>query len=242
MLAVLLGVVCVFLFLRRRLPVVYAASGACLFLSTAALNYAYESRSYALILGLSMLSLLLWSEALDGKHELAATVGLTLTLAAGIASNYFCVLAFFPIAAGELIRDLRRRRIEWRIWIALAIGGLPFLFFLPLINHAIAQFGPHAWNKPKLDVIADSYTEMVEVVLVPALAILGLAVIRFFFEKKNLLRRTQPVLPRHEMVAVFVMMLYPMLGYALAVARAGMISPRFVLPVCWGFAIATIAR
>ena len=240
MLAVLIGLVCVFLFLLRRVPVVYAASGGCLFLSTAALNYSYEGRSYALILCFSILSLLLWSEAVDGKHELAATVGMTLALAAGITSNYFCVLAFFPIAAGELIRDLNRRRIQWRIWIALAIGGLPFFFFLPVINHAIAQFGPHAWNKPKLDIIPDSYTEMVEVVLVPALAILGLAVTRFFFEKKDLLQRSTPVLPRHEAVAVFVMMLYPMLGYALAVARAGMISPRFVVPVCWGFAIATI--
>ncbi len=239
-LAVLVGIISIFLFLRRRLPVVYAAAGTCLFLSTAALNYAYESRSYAFILAFSMLSLLLWSEATDGRHEIAATVGLAVTLAAGIASNYFCVLAFFPIAAGELIRDLRHRRIQWRIWIALAFGAVPFFFFLPVINHAIAQFGPHAWNKPKFDVIADSYTEMVEVVLVPAIAILGLAVAQFIFQKKRSLPETPAVLPRHEMVAVFVLMVYPMLGYALAVARAGMISPRFVVPVCWAFAIATV--
>jgi hypothetical protein len=240
MTAVLVGVICVYLFLQRRLPTVYAAAGACLFLSTAALNYAYESRSYALILGFSMASLLLWSEATDGKHELLASVGLAITLGAGIASNYFCVLAFFPIAAGELVRDYRRRKIEWRIWIAIAIGALPFLFFLPLINHAISQFGPHAWNKPKLDVIADSYTEMVEVVLIPALAILAMGAVHFLKQKKKAVEVTPPVLPRHEMIAVFVMMLYPMLGYTLAVARAGMISPRFVLPVCWGFAIATV--
>jgi len=239
-LAVLVGVICIFLFLRRRLPVVFAAAGTSLFLSTAALNYAYESRSYALILGFSMLSLLLWSEAIDGNHERAAAVGLAITLGAGIASNYFCVLAFFPIAAGEVLRNLRHHKIEWRIWIALAVGGLPFLFFLPLINHAIAQFGPHAWNKPKLDVIADSYTEMVEVVLIPALAILGIAVVHFFYQKKETHEPRPPVLPRHEMVAVLVLMMYPMIGYALAVARAGMISPRFVLPVCWGFAIATV--
>ena len=238
--ATFLGVACVFLFLRKRVPVVYAAAGACLFMSTAALNYAYESRSYALILGLSMLSLLLWTEAIEGSHPLAASVGLAITLGAGIASNYFCVLAFFPIAAGELARDLRLRKVEWRIWIALAFGGIPFLFFLPLINHSIAQFAPHAWNRPTMDTIADSYTEMVEVVLVPALAILGIATTQFIFEKKKWLTRTPAVLPRHEAVAVFVLMLYPILGYVLAVAKAGMLSPRFVLPVCWGFAIATI--
>jgi hypothetical protein len=240
MLACLLGVICLFLFLQRRVPVVYAAAGACFFMATAGFNYAYESRSYALILCFSMLSMLAWQQSIEGRHPQIASVLLAVALAAGIASNYFAVLAFFPIAAGELARDWKLRNIEWRVWIALALAGLPVLAFLPLIHHAIAQFAPHAWNKPTIDVIPDSYTEMVEVVLVPALAILGIGVTHYFYERKMLGVATPPVLPRHELVAVFMLLIYPMLGYALAVARAGMISPRFVLPVCWGFAIATV--
>ncbi|HEU5404153.1 MAG TPA: glycosyltransferase family 39 protein [Terriglobales bacterium] len=238
-LACLLGVVCLFLFLRRRVPVVYAAAGACFFMATAAINYAYESRSYALILAFSMLSMLMWQESIEGRHQRLASVMLAIALAAGISSNYFAVLSFFPIAAGELARDLKRRKIEWRVWIALAVGGLPFLFFLPLINHAIVQFAPHAWNKATADVIPDSYTEMVEVILGPALVIFALGAGHYFYERKK--QSVKPaILPRHEFVAVFLMLLYPMLGYVLAVARAGMMSPRFVLPVCWGFAIASV--
>jgi hypothetical protein len=33
---------------------------------------------------------------------------------------------------------------------------------------------------------------------------------------------------------------YPFIAYAIAVARAGMISPRFVIPLCYGFAIAAV--
>lgn len=33
-------------------------------------------------------------------------------------------------------------------------------------------------------------------------------------------------------------MAYPLLGYLVASVRGGMLSPRFVIPVCFGFAIA----
>ncbi len=239
MLACLLGVVCLFLFLQHRVPVVYAAAGACFFMATAAINYAYESRAYSLILAFSMLSMLMWQESIEGRYPRLAAAMMAIALAAGISSNYFAVLAFFPIAGGELVRDWKRRKIEWRVWIALAMGGLPILFFLPLITHAIAQFAPHAWNKTTANVIPDSYTEMVEVILGPALAIFALGTVHYFYERKK--GSVKPaILPRHESAAVFVMLLYPMLGYVLAVARAGMMSPRFVLPVCWGFAIASV--
>lgn len=238
-LACLLGVVSLFLFLRRRVPVVYAAAGSCFFMATAAINYAYESRSYALILAFSMLSMLMWQESIEGRYPRWAAVMMAIFLAAGISSNYFAVLAFFPIAAGELVRDWKRGRIEWRVWIALALGGLPFLFFLPLITHAIAQFAPHAWNKTTIDVIPDSYTEMIEVILGPAIIIFAIGVGHYLYERKKG-RVKSAILPQHESVAVWVLLVYPMLGYVLAVARAGMMSPRFVLPVCWGFAIATV--
>ncbi len=238
--ACLLCVLALFLYLRKRLPVIFAAAGVCLFMSTAALNYAYEGRSYAFILAFSMLSFYFWTEATDGTHQNLSTVLLALALGAGIASNYFAVLAFFPVAAGELARSLYNRRIELRIWIALFFGALPFLLFLPLINHAIAQFAPHAWNKTKLDVIPDSYTEMVEVVLIPSLGILGLATWSFVRAKVKGEPRSRSILPRHESFAVFVLMSYPILGYVLAKIRGGMMSPRFVLPVCLGFGIATV--
>ncbi len=45
-------------------------------------------------------------------------------------------------------------------------------------------------------------------------------------------------LPIEEATAVFMLMAYPFLGYGIASIRGGMLSPRFVIPVCFGFAIA----
>lgn len=235
-----LGVVCLFLFLTKRVPVIYAAAGACFFMSTAAFNYSYESRSYAMVLGFAMLSLVLWRASVEGKYPVWAAVGLAITLAAGLSSNYFAVLAFFPIAAGELVRNIERRKIDLRIWVALAIASLPMLAYLPLINHAIRTFGPHAWNKPTPDFLTDSYEEMIEVILWPALAIMAAGVVTWLYQRKARGFTLPGVLPRHESVAVIVNMAYPFIGYAIAVARAGMISPRFVIPMCYGFAIAAV--
>ncbi|HWR37818.1 MAG TPA: glycosyltransferase family 39 protein [Clostridia bacterium] len=233
-----LGVICLFLFLRKRVPVVYAAAGVFFFIATRAFDYAYESRSYALTLGFAMLSLVLWRSAVEGRHRIIASVGLAITLAAGISSNYFAVLAFFPIAVGELVRNFETRKIELRVWLALAAGGLPMLFYIPLINHAVAQFGPYAWNKPNPDFLFDSYDSMIDLVFYPALALFEAGLVIYIYQRTSEGRVTPPVLPRHELAAVMTQMAYPLIGYAIAVARAGMISPRFVLPMCYGFAIA----
>lgn len=238
MLASWAGIVALYSFLRKRVPALYAAAGALFFMATAAFDYSFEGRSYALVLGFCALSLLAWQRTIDGVHRTWAAVGLAVALAAGVSSNYFAVLAFFPIAAGELLRDWRARRIEWRVWLALVAAGCTVFLYLPLINKAVATFSPYAWNKVQLDVIADSYLEMVETILWPALCLLAIGI---FFWRRNRGRRQPGILPPHEALAAFTLMVYPFIAYAVARIRGGMLSPRFVIPMCYGFAIAVAA-
>ena len=232
------GIVALYAFLKRRVPPVYACGGVLFFMSTAAFDYSFESRSYALMLGFCALSLVAWRSTIEGNHKNLAAIGLAMSLAAGISSNYFSVLAFFPIAAGEFVRDLKSRKIEWRVWSAMALGGSILLLYLPLVNKAVATFSPYAWNKVQADVIADSYVEMVEIILWPAIGLLAVGVIAKLI---RLRWRDIAVLPLHESVAAFVLMLYPFLAYGIARIRGGMLSPRFVIPMCYGFAIAVAA-
>jgi hypothetical protein len=229
------GIVALYFFLKRRVPPVYAVCGVLFFMATAAFDYSFESRSYALLLGFSALSLVAWRGAIEGNHRTLSSIGLGVVLAAGLSSNYFAVLAFFPIAAGELLRDLKLRKIEWRVWIALAAASSVVLLYLPLINKAVATFSPYAWNKVEFGVIADSYMEMVEVILWPGIAFLVVGLLIHFLHKK---RPLKPVLPSHETLATFMLMAYPFLAYGIARIRGGMLSPRFVIPMCYGFAIA----
>ena len=260
MLAGVIGLFALFAFLRRRIPPLYAAAGVLFFMSTAAFDYFFEARSYALTLVFSALSLLFWQEAAEGDRPMLSSVALCVVLAAGISSNYFAVLAFFPIAAGELVRNISQRRFEWRVWIALAISGATLLLYLPLIHSAVARFSPYAWNKVDLDTAYDGYLLMVDHIVWLGAALAGARILTmrcalpatasrersFLGHAWDIVRHTIFVnrrksatygLPWHEAVAVLFLVLYPFLGYGIARIQGGMLAPRFVLPVCYGCAI-----
>lgn len=184
------GLLALFCFLRRRLPAIWALAGVVFSMSNAAFDYSYESRSYGIFYGLAMVAIFCWSRAVDPAASPArrrlALCGMALALAAGICTNYFAVLAFFPIAAGELVRTLwgsssharrgrERERWDMEIWIALVLAASPLLAFRHLIQRSIAQFAPHAWNKVSFDQVSDSYTGMVEVIFFPAVALMAFA-------------------------------------------------------------------
>lgn len=255
-----IGLLALFAFLRRRIPPLYAAVGVLFFMSTAAFDYFFEARSYALTLVFSALSLLFWQEAAEGERPILNSIALAAALAAGISSNYFAVLAFFPIAAGELVRNISVRRFEWRVWFALAVSSATLLLYLPLIHSAVARFSPYAWNKVDLDTAYDGYLLMVDHIiwLCAALLVARILLIRctlpatasrehsFLRHTWDIVRHTLFVnrrkpakygLPWHEVVAVLFLVLYPFLGYAVARIQGGMLAPRFVLPVCYGCAI-----
>ncbi len=272
------GLVSLFAYLLRRTPATWALAGTVLSMTMAAFDYSFESRSYAIFYGLAMVAMYCWTSAVNaGAGHLArnaALAGMVLALAAGISTNYFAVLAFFPIAGGELARTVDRwhprgmgggrgrpslmQAIDLRVWIGLALAGSTLLAYRSMIEHSIAQFAPYAWNKVSLDQVFDSYTEMVEVVLIPILGLFVFALVLYFVFRQlaavgsnrdhrlsgrwigSVMRpETWRIpIPLHEAVAVFLLMAYPILGYIVASIRGGMLSPRFVLPVCLGFAIA----
>jgi hypothetical protein len=241
-------------------------------MSMAAFQYSYESRSYGIFYGLAMLAVYCWAVAVDSTasplRKWIALLGMIGALAIGISTSYFSVLAFLPIAGGECARTFDQFRragarkgvflhlIQFRIWIAMAVAATPLLVFRPLIQHAITEFAPYAWNKVSFGQVSDSYTEMVEYILFPILAMLLFAIVvlalaSFCAHCRASIRprwigslATQQAhfkrttLPLHEAVAVLFLMAYPLLGYLVASIHGGMLSPRFVIPVCFGFAIA----
>jgi hypothetical protein len=236
-LCVLLAIVSVWVILRRWVVPGYAAVGVLAFMATRGFDYAYDARSYAPLMGFAMASLAFWLASTDrrGWPRLAALAGMAAALTLGLSSNYYGVLAFFPIAAGEIVRSLRTRRIEIGAWIAMAVAALPLLAYLPLIHNNIAEFTPHAWNRPQAEMIFNSYFELVEGVFWP---VLGLALYAAWKRRRHATPRDEAAIQTYETTALVVLILYPVLGFCIAAGGAGMISPRCVVPVCCGFGIA----
>jgi hypothetical protein len=165
--------------------------------------------------------------------------GMAAALALGLSSNYYGVLAFFPIAVGEIVRAGRMRRFAPGAWVAMALAALPLLAYLPLIRHNMAEFRPHAWNRTHGAMIAESYLELVEGLFWPVLGLGAYAAWRFWRPRSHGSRgESSGAIGLHEIAAVGVLLAYPVLGFAIAAGGAGMISPRCVVPVCCGFGIA----
>ena len=278
MLGYWLGMLALFLFLKRRVPATWALLGVVISMGMGGFEWSYESRSYALFYGTTMLALYFYS-VYTGKSQRArqprsALVGMTLALFLGLCANYFSILAFVPIIAGEVSRTWAKlnatgtlvdrrasfRFIDWPIWGAILVAASPLLIFHSFIQRSIALYQPYAWNKVSFDMTDIAYLDMVEAMLWPLGSLVLMCGIVWFLSslcdicRGNLrpawlgafvtkarpkgMREDAP--PVQEVTPVLVLLLYPYLGWALASLHGGMLSARFVIPVCFGFAISSV--
>jgi Dolichyl-phosphate-mannose-protein mannosyltransferase len=232
-----LGVACLWVFLRRRVAPVYAAAGCLTLMATRGFDYAYDARSYALLMGFAMAAVLLWALSVEaqGWRRVLCLIGLCLALAAGISSNYYGVLAFFSVAGGEIAHGFAAKKRRFGGWIAMFVASLPLLGYLRLIRGNIVEFGPHAWNKPQLSMVTDSYLVIVEGILWP---VVGFAVFELWQVRPGRrIQRPRSAFPVWERVAMWMFISYPVIAFLIAVGGAGMVSPRCAAPVCFGVAI-----
>ena len=131
----LLFQLCLFLFVRRLAGNRSAVIAAALPLLTASFRYSVEGRPYGLLLGLYALSLVCWQIAsLDfdtPRSRLLPLIGLTLSIALAITSHYFGILILIPVSLGELARILSRKRLDFGVLAALALGLASVGLILP---------------------------------------------------------------------------------------------------------------
>jgi hypothetical protein len=143
-------VMCVslFVFVSRRTSGLYGVIAMLVPCVTMAHRFALQARPYGLLLGFSGLALLAWQAAAEGRKRRLSLVGLTVALAGVISSCYYGVLVFVPLAVGELTRTLIRRKIDWPVWFAIALGGGICFAYLPFVMGSVSGFVPNNWASP----------------------------------------------------------------------------------------------
>ena len=107
--------VCLFLFVRKRYGAVCGIFAMLIPLLTGAEYYASEARGYGLMLGFCGLAILCWQRAQIG--------GVAIFLAAAIYCHLYAVFLVVPLAAGEAVRTIDRRKIDYAMWAALIAGA-----------------------------------------------------------------------------------------------------------------------
>ena len=231
--------VCLFVVVSRRTSTVYGLTAMLLPLVTQAYSYAYEARPYGLVLAFSAASLLCWQSAAEGHRRILSLVGLTATLAAALASHYYAVLVFVPLAAGELARSLGRRRLDLAIWLAFCVATIPLWAFLPLIQAGRKLAGTF-WAKPRWRDMVGFYQNVLSSAAVPFLAIILIfaiyAIVRSSAAAERKVTTVAPP-PLHEVVAAIGYLAIPGIAVVLAKLVTGAFTDRYALPAVLGLAL-----
>ena len=228
-----------FAIVRRRSNSVVGLTSALIFMFTPALQYGDEARSYGTAMGFFALALFGWLEASAGRKVTRNLVLMAIGLAAAVWTHYVAALAFLPIAFGELVRQLRARRVDRGPWIAIVVAGVATLPLLSLIvaNHESAKT---FWTRAYHITANGTYTWLTEHLwenrpwigfeIVAGLAVIELA--------RRLWRGPSTrQIPLHEIVAGAVALALPAIGIWVGNAAGGLVIERYVLFTVVGFAL-----
>ena len=207
---------------------------------TATLFYGVEARPYGLLLGLSALVLLSWlrsAGSVRGRRT-GWLMTLAVTLALALNTHYFAVLLLVPLCGAEFFRAARTRRVDWPVFLAIAMGMAGIGFTLPF-QHAAGEFrlhyynagnvGPHAVTQSyrALFINYTNYSMSVQHVVMAVLVVLVLALLAALWRGIRKPASTSAVAGQ---VYLLLLATLPFAGFLLARFVTHAIEVRYVLP------------
>ncbi len=232
LLGMLLGLMCLYAFLRRQGVAVAMLAMAASVASVKVWVYFLEARPYGLVFGFAGLALLCWQRAGECEHRGRWLTGLALAAILGVSSHYYFVVVLAALGVAEIVRLITLRRRDWKPMGALALGGVTLLAWYPLWSVAPRDYAAGFWAKVTFSKasIQDTLVQFVE----PSLAIPALFSVLIAF----LLARRVPTntpLPLHHIIALVALGLTPVLGVLLGATLTGGFYFRYVLPAALAF-------
>ena len=241
MIAFWLTSVCLYVIVARRMSRASAVCAAAFPLVTSAFMYVYQARPYALVLGFTAVSFLLWQIAASSttpRVRIVSLVGLALSLAAAVCSHYYGVFVLLPLGLGETVRGVRSRRADVAMWFALAASVAPLVWHASLIKAAMAYSGTF-WSPPQWVNAADFYQDLLRPALIPVMGIAILAALQaqLVQSRRESATGDQPTMPIHELAAAGGFVLLPVVCVIVAKVVTGAFVNRYALPAVIGFGV-----
>jgi hypothetical protein len=157
--AFLAMMLCVFVFVRRRYPAVYAFATLLLVTTFPLFDFATFAKSYAFELAGLGFAMICWQSAMDERGRPWSAVGVWCGLALAIYSHSFAVFLFVPFAAAQGLRDYRRKKVDWAVWAALILFPAALLPVLRGVMRASKLYGSNFWSKPSSALMKQTYID-----------------------------------------------------------------------------------
>ena len=230
---------CLYVFVARRASTLSGLCAAAFPLVTIAYLFAFEARPYGLLLGCGALALVSWQSVTLNRHRAVSLVCLAASVAAMVSTQYYGVLILLPLALGEAVLSLMRRRLDIAVWAAMAASIVPLVLLLPLIRTG-AAYSSAFWSPPQWVNVPDFYIDLLTPAIVPVAFILVLGGVHAMVLGND--RPTEPtaptrVLPLHEIAAAGGFIVIPFVCVVLAKVATGAFVNRYAIPAVIGFAV-----
>ncbi len=120
--------------LAKRIGKVWAAVAVLAFWSGEFFLYATEIRPYGLLLFFFALGVWSLDGLRSGKHRIPFALGLALSIAGMLLSHMFGIFSIGPICASELVRSVRRRKVDLLVWAALLLPFCVSAVYIPILQ------------------------------------------------------------------------------------------------------------
>jgi hypothetical protein len=245
-----LMMISLYLIVALRFTTPYALQAMLFPAVSGAYLYAYEARSYGVVLGCAAFAMLCWQRAACRTTRGQYLAGLTLAILTGLLTHCYAVMILPPIALGELVRTVRSRRIDWSVWLSMCAPCVAITIYLPLLrsSHGLALkgpiFDPNPWK------LFHAYFQLLWPAIVPLAATFLILVLiaKVPRRKRALTTASDPCasasdmrdctrLPLHELAAAVGFLLVPAAAYIIALAMGGGYFERYGLTAIIGFSL-----
>ncbi|MDQ2841748.1 MAG: glycosyltransferase family 39 protein [Acidobacteriota bacterium] len=162
------AMIATFLLVRGWLGVSAGYLAAVMLTLTPYTDYGVSPRPYALLLGSVALSVLCWAKATGSSRRrrlwlvgfsFSTTLAL-LTHYFAIFSHYFAIFSVLAVVLAEITRSLQKKKIDWPIWIALAISALIFLPVYAAFAPAGQPYRAHPFYPVRLSGLLATYRDL----------------------------------------------------------------------------------
>ena len=171
--AFLLGSLCFYRFVSRRLPPVFGLFAVLVFWASPFMYHAAEARPYGLIIGFFGIAMLAWQRALEPNRTRASVLVLAGAVVGMMLSHLFAVFYVLPFCLAELVRWYRTRTLDLPVWASLLLPVIiPFAYMQKMTRFEASVFPPSfqasAWKIGKFyyaDIQSESFILLVALVL-----------------------------------------------------------------------------
>ncbi|MGA8029467.1 MAG: glycosyltransferase family 39 protein [Bryobacteraceae bacterium] len=233
--AFLVGSLCFYSFVSRRLRPAYGLLAMLVFWSTPFFYLSNEARPYGLIIGFFGMAMLAWQRAIEPGRSRVTLLMFALAVTGMMLSHFFTLFYITPFCLAELLRWRRSRRFDLPLWAALVLPLLILCFYLATIRSYQAALFPPSFQASPLKIVRFFYETLSPESLALLLAICaGLSMV---FRRQPPRTETKALMTSPEAAFTAGLLLIPVLINLAQMRSHGVTFPRYSAPAVFAYGL-----